>query len=121
MRWKGRRQSSNVDDRRRVRLGRKAKSGGIGVIVMTLVAMYFGIDPAVVLNLTQGMQEPAGYTSNKPLSSQEKQMGEFVSVVLADTEDAWHTLFRSMNKRYQEPTLVMFTGSVKSACGFAQN
>jgi len=120
MRWKGRRQSSNVDDRRRVRLGRKAKGGGIGAIVIALVAMYFGVDPSVVLNLTQGLQGPAEQTVSKPLSAQEKQMGEFVSVVLADTEDAWHGLFKGMNRSYKEPTLVMFSGSVKSACGFAQ-
>jgi len=120
MRWKGRRQSSNVDDRRRVRLGRKAKGGGIGAIVIALVAMYFGVDPSVVLNLTQGLQGPAEQTVRKPLSAQEKQMGEFVSVVLADTEDAWHGLFKGMNRSYKEPTLVMFSGSVKSACGFAQ-
>jgi len=120
MRWKGRRQSSNVDDRRRVRLGRKAKGGGIGAIVIALVAMYFGVDPSVVLNLTQGLQGPAEQTVRKPLSAQEKQMGEFVSVVLADTEDAWHGLFKGMDRSYKEPTLVMFSGSVKSACGFAQ-
>ena len=120
MRWKGRRQSSNIDDRRRLRLGRKAKGGGIGAIVIALVAMYFGVDPSVVLNLTQGLQGPAESTSSKPLSAQEKQMGEFVSVVLADTEDAWHGLFKGMNRSYKEPTLVMFSGSVKSACGFAQ-
>ncbi len=120
MRWKGRRRSLNIDDRRRLRLGRKAKGGGIGAIVIALVAIYFGVDPSVVLNLTQGLQGPAEHSSSKPLSTQEQQMGKFVSVVLADTEDAWHALFKGMNKRYQEPRLVLFTGSVKSACGFAQ-
>ncbi len=120
MRWKGRRGSSNVDDRRLLRLGKKAKGGGIGAIVVALVAIYFGVDPSVVLNLTQGLQGPTESTSSKPLSAQEQQMGKFVSVVLADTEDAWHALFKGMDKRYQEPRLVLFTGSVKSACGFAQ-
>jgi uncharacterized protein len=120
MRWKGRRQSSNVDDRRRLRMGRRAKGGGIGAIVLALVAIYFGVDPAVVLNLSQGLQGPTEITSSKPLSPQEKQMGEFVSVVLADTEDAWHLLFKEMDRSYQEPVLVLFAGSVKSACGFAQ-
>ncbi|MCP3671396.1 MAG: flagellar biosynthesis protein FlgM [Gammaproteobacteria bacterium] len=120
MRWKGRRQSSNVDDRRRLRLGKKAKGGGIGAIVVALAAIYFGVDPSVVLNLAQGLQGTSESTSSKPLSAQEQQMGEFVSVVLADTEDAWHALFKGMNKRYQEPRLVLFTGSVKSACGFAR-
>ncbi len=120
MRWKGRRESSNIDDRRRLRLGKKAKGGGIGAIVVALVAIYFGVDPSVVLNLTQGLQGPSESTSSKPLSAQEQQMGKFVSVVLADTEDAWHALFKGMNKRYQEPRLVLFTGSVKSACGFAR-
>lgn len=119
MRWKGRRQSSNVEDRRNIRLG-KAKGGGLGIIVIALVAMYFGVDPSTILNLSQEMQSPSEYTTDQPLSPQEKEMGEFVSVVLADTEDTWHGLFTDMGRRYQEPRLVMFSGAVRSACGFAQ-
>ncbi len=119
MRWKGRRQSSNVEDRRNVRLG-GAKGGGLGIIVIALVAMYFGIDPSTILNLTQEMQGPTEYSTDQPLSPKEKEMGEFVSVVLADTEDTWHGLFKEMGRRYQEPKLVMFSGAVRSSCGLAQ-
>ena len=121
MRWRSGRRSSNVEDRRGRRIGRKTAGGGIGVIVIALIAMYFGVDPSVLLN-QQG--PPSVSTSSYPVStsntSENKQLVEFVSVVLADTEDTWHALFRQWDKAYREPTLVLFSGAVESACGFAQ-
>jgi len=87
-----------------------------------LVALYFGVDPSVILNQTQMTVPGAGSpTQSAPYSAspEEKKLAEFVSVVLADTEDTWHALFRSMGKTYEEPRLVLFSGSVESACGFA--
>lgn len=120
MRWKDGRRSSNIDDRRRVRISGKAKGGGIGIIILALVGMYFGIDPAFILQQGANLSGPAVEQSEYTPTSQENQMAEFVSVVLADTEDTWGKLFAEDGKQYEEPKLVLFTGAVESACGFAQ-
>lgn len=121
MRWRSGRRSSNVEDRRGRRIGRKTAGGGIGVIVIALIAMYFGVDPSVFLN----QQAPPGvgtssYSVSTSHTPEEQQLAEFVSVVLADTEDTWHALFRQYDRTYSEPTLVLFSGAVESACGYAQ-
>jgi len=120
MRWEHGRRSENVEDRRGMRVSRKGLAGGgIGAIVLALVAMYFGVDPAVVLNqtgtlTTQEAQQPTTF------SPEEERLKEFMSVVLADTEDVWGTLFQGSGQAYQPPTLVLFSGAVQSACGFAE-
>lgn len=120
MRWKGGRRSDNVEDRRGVRLARGAGIGGLGTIILVLVALYFGVDPGVILN--QGTLAPT--TSQLPateaLPAGQEALADFVSVVLADTEDVWHAQFRSLGMTYGEPTLVLFAGAVESACGFAE-
>ncbi|GLI37207.1 zinc metallopeptidase [Geobacter hydrogenophilus] len=120
MRWSDGRRSDNVEDRRGMTMGRKVVGGGIGTIILALVAMYFGIDPSVVLQ--QGGSPLTAPTetrqAGKPPANDE--LAQFVSVVLADTEDTWHELFRKNGKTYQEPKLVLFTGAVESACGYAQ-
>lgn len=121
MLWKDGRKSGNVEDRRDevVSSGGK-KSVGIVTIIVALIAMYFGVDPAIVLNhLPSGAQTPTTHSAPKAKNPQEEQLVNFVSVVLADTEDTWQTLFKQMGKTYQEPTLVLFSGAVQSACGFA--
>ena len=124
MRWRRGRRSDNIEDRRgsgRMGRGLPVKGGGIGMLVVALAAAYFfGIDPSLVLN--QSLQQPATSSSTdtyKP-SAEEAQLAEFISVVLADTEDTWHALFKGKGGRYQEPKLVLFSGSVRSACGFAK-
>lgn len=121
MRWTGGRRSRNVEDRRGRRIGRKTAGGGIGVIVIALIAMYFGVDPSVFLN-QQGAPsvDTSSYSVSTSNTPQDRQLTEFVSVVLADTEDTWHTLFQGWNRTYSEPTLVLFSGAVESACGYAQ-
>lgn len=114
MEWKGRRQSSNVEDRRGGS-GGKVVGGGIGVIIIALLVMVLGGDPMSFLSgATQGgsVSAPAG-----PGIDDESR--EFVSVVLADTEDVWKDLFKRMGRTYQEPILVLFGGEVESACGYA--
>jgi len=121
MRWRSGRRSRNVEDRRGRRIGRKTAGGGIGVVVIALIAMYFGVDPSVFLNQ---QAPPGGGTSSYSVSTsrtpEEQQLVEFVSVVLADTEDTWHALFKQYDRTYAEPTLVLFSGAVESACGYAQ-
>lgn len=120
MKWRGRRRSTNVEDRRGMRIG-KAGGIGIGTIILALVAMYFGVDPRLVMDV--GSQLGRGQTTTqvdyKPTAA-DKEKSDFVSVVLADTEDVWSNLFQQYGKHYEEPTLVLFTGGVKSACGIAQ-
>jgi predicted metalloprotease len=117
MRWTSGRQSDNVEDQRGSRVPLVA-GGGIGSIVLVLLALYFGIDPSVVL---QG-QPPAQQTTQQAPAASSRggdEIRDFVSVVLADTEDTWREIFRRMNREYIDPKLVLFSGSVQSACGMA--
>jgi predicted metalloprotease len=120
MKWRTGRRSGNIEDRRGIRIPKKAAGGGIGIIVIALIAMYFGVDPTVFLNQQGPSSSINTQTSTRQISPAENQLAEFVSVVLADTEDTWHTLFNKMGKNYREPTLVLFSGAVESACGYAQ-
>ena len=118
MRWKGRQGSSNLEDRRGTRYGR-AGGIGIGTILLALVAMYFGQDPSVVL---QGIQPsaPTAEEGTYQETAEEAQLREFISVVLADTEETWGQVFSAGGQTYEAPALVLFSGAVESACGFAQ-
>ncbi|MFI2857271.1 neutral zinc metallopeptidase [Paenibacillus sp. JSM ZJ436] len=115
MQWKGRRGSSNVEDRR----GRKGPGligGGIGGIIIVLVITLLGGNPGELLGSLGGASEPSGaYTE----TAEEQELAQFVSVVLADTEEVWQKVFRKEGMEYEEPTLVLYTGSVQSACGTA--
>jgi uncharacterized protein len=117
MRWEGRRESQNIEDRRGMRFGR-AGGIGLGTIVLALVAAYFGVDPSVVLQGTQPSQQAQQVPYEE--SADEARLREFVSVVLADTEDAWGAIFSAAGRTYEQPTLVLFSGAAQSACGFAQ-
>ena len=124
MRWRNRRVSKNIEDKRNQtsRKGRGRAGGGIGVIAIALAAMYFGVDPQLVMSLLSGGSNQATTQTdpNYQPSAAEQQLAQFTGVVLADTEDTWNPLFRQMGKRYQEPKLVLFTDTVRSACGHAQ-
>jgi len=122
MRWNEGRKSENVEDRRGIRVSRGVMGGGIGTIIIVLIALYFGVDPSMLLNqeTSQEVNVPSGSVSqDRP--AEENRMADFVSVVLADTEDTWHEMFRRSGKTYQAPKLVLFTDAVESACGFAQS
>lgn len=121
MRWQTGRRSDNIEDRRGSRLPGGFKGGGIGIVLLALVAMYFGIDPALILNLDDAAQQSSpGASSPYQPSAEEQQLAEFVAVVLADTEDTWNEVFAAASRTYSEPKLVLFSGAVQSACGFAQ-
>ncbi|MEM8500420.1 MAG: neutral zinc metallopeptidase [Pseudomonadota bacterium] len=127
MRWRSGRRSQNVEDRRGSAVSRRGKvgGGGLGVIVLALIAMYFGVDPRVVMQGAEILNNTGGgqvQTQSQPLPAGQEEAAAFTSVVLGDTEDTWNQLFpREFNRNYKEPTLVLFSGSVKSACGFAQS
>ena len=130
MRWEGGRESDNVEDRRGAGAGngmrRGIAGGGIGVVLIAIVAMFLGIDPSMLLSLFGG----GGPLAGGPQVSQQAPTqrppaddvgAKFVSVVLADTEDTWNSLFRQAGSQYSVPKLVLFRGAVQSACGAAQS
>jgi predicted metalloprotease len=118
MRWKTGRRSQNVEDRRGMRVSRRGiAGGGIGTVVVVLVALYLGVDPAVILqSLPPGETSTPADQHYQP-SPREQELADFASVMLADTEDTWHEIFRRSGEQYREPGLVLFSGAVQSACG----
>lgn len=136
MRWKSGRRSSNVEDRR----GEGAAGAAGGAIAMRLLpalirsktgrwillvgvivfigARFLGIDLMPLLTAAPPSASTSG--PSRQFSATEQQLAEFVAVVLADTEDTWDELFKSLGETYQDPKLVLFSGRVQSACGAAQ-
>lgn len=119
MRWQLGRRSDNVEDRRGASISGPVVGGGIGALVLSLIVALLGGDPSVIL------QQQTPRTNNPPVNSRrsasEDQAAEFVSVVLADTEDVWNQVFRENGRNFVEPKLVLFTGKVESACGLASS
>lgn len=116
------RRSTNIEDRRGVRLPGRAAGGGIGLLVLIIIAVLLGADPVKLLNdITYTEVDPTSSYDRTPLSEEDRELADFVSVVLADTEDTWHELFAEHNGTYREPSLVLFSGAVDSACGYAQS
>ena len=122
MRWRSNRHSKNVIDRRSSTVGRGIAGGGIGTIVVILAALYFGIDPTFLIEGMQtasvsgsdsGTVPEAGDLENDPLADR-------VSRVIADTELVWQSIFAENGRRYEEPRLVLFRGTTRSACGVGQ-
>ena len=142
MRWRGRRQSSNVEDRRGLRASGRGRSGGSGMLRLIPVAFKFlGFKGTLVLlacvgaysyfsgnlgGLLAGLGLHPGTVvteTARPFheTTEEKELVEFVSVILADTEDTWASIFQQNGKAYKAPRLVLFRDSVDSACGMAQS
>lgn len=121
MRWRGGRRSDNVEDRRGLPAGKGLAVGGIGTIIIALIAMYFGVDPGIILDQAATAPTSAEQQADPATrSAEENQLAEFSSVVLADTEDVWTQIFQESGSQYQLPRMVLFTGAVQSACGHAQ-
>ena len=115
MRWKGRRQSENVEDRRSMR-GPVMAGGGLLGLILILAVVLLGGDPRPLMQqLERNAPQQGGPAVVNPA---EEELAQFVSVVLADTEDVWTALFRAQGEQYRKPTLVLFRGQVSSACGF---
>lgn len=119
MRWRGERESSNIEDRRGQRVSRRAGIGGVGGIVLGLLALYFTNDPGLLLQSIGGLAESQVEQRQGPYqeTAAEADSRKLVAVTLADTEQVWQQLFAKSGKKYQDPRLVLFTGQVKSACG----
>ena len=119
MRWQGRRKSDNVEDRRGIGGRGLAVGGGLGGLVIVALILLLGGNPDEVMQNLQTDGTSSSAAAGQPLSEKDKEMGDFVSVVLADTEDVWRTVFGESGQQYREPQLVLFTDKVESACGFA--
>jgi uncharacterized protein len=141
MRWRTGRRSENIEDRRGagglggsgfggrrpLRVGRTVGvGGGLGGLLLVLVLILMGVDPSLLLTgagqapLQTGEYGSEGPQFRTPTSDVEEELKEFVSVVLADTEDTWGAIFQASGKRYAEPTLVLFSGLTRSACGLGE-
>jgi uncharacterized protein len=122
MRWSGRRQSENIEDRRGMSAGKLVVGGGLGSVVLLIIALLFGVDPSALVpeqGIGTNQPSPSGRVATNPAEETQKQ---FISVVLADTEDVWSDLFpREFRKNYSKPKLVLFSGSDQSGCGFASS
>ena len=120
MRWEFGRRSQNVEDRRGSRVSGPVVGGGIGTLLLALVVAFLGGDPGAILDQAPPMSDRAPLPTQTDRSGAQDQMAEFVSVVLADTEDTWNEIFRQSGETYVEPKLVLFSGAVESACGYAE-
>jgi predicted metalloprotease len=119
MLWKGQRQSDNVEDRRGMSGGGMAIGGGLGGIVILVIALLLGADPRQLLEQTRGVDPSTGTTTSRPTNPQEDELKQFSATVLASTEDVWADILRQQGRAYSKPTLVLFTDAVRSACGEA--
>lgn len=128
MRWQGRRESDNVEDRRgqsgspmggsggfRLPSGK----GGIVLLIIILVAGYYGVDLTGMLTGEPVTQQQT--TTQRSISPQDDEAAKFTKVVLADTEDTWGAIFKEMGRQYPQPKLVMYRGATRTACGTGQS
>jgi len=127
MRWEDGRRSDNVEDRRGLPVSRKVLlggSGGIG-IVLVILGLFFGFDPGAIFQEGSSVQAPQVNVPSQgvqtPQSQADEKLKDFISVVLADTENVWQDIFTRAGRQYQPPKLVLFTQFAQSACGFAQS
>ncbi|HSF32565.1 MAG TPA: neutral zinc metallopeptidase [Candidatus Tectomicrobia bacterium] len=128
MRWREARRSDNIEDRRGMSMRRGVRvggAGGIGILILAVVAMLMGVDPRALFQ--EGPTVDSPYVSVPPTQgrggavSGSDELRDFVAVVLADTEDVWHGVFRGAGQTYAPPTLVLFSEAVESACGMAES
>jgi hypothetical protein len=113
------RRSDNLEDRRGVGGKQLAVGGGVGGIIIAVLFLLLGGNPDEVMQTLQPTGLDSGAGASQPLSEKDKQMGDFVSVVLAQTEEVWRTIFEQAGRTYREPKLVLFTNQISSGCGFA--
>lgn len=123
MRWRGKRRSSNIEDRRGQsggrRMGRRAGMGGGMTIIALIAAMIFGFDPSALLGVLGGSSAPAPQ-SRAPSNGQDAEVVEFLGVVLADTEQVWGEMFQRAGLQYKPPKLVLYNDATPTACGTGQ-
>jgi predicted metalloprotease len=121
MKWLGRRQSDNVEDRRGMSGGKMVAGGGIIGLVVLVINMFMGGDSGQLLNGIEQQMQQGQQQEEVPLTEEDKKMGDFVRVVLADTEDVWSKVFEQNGMTYTNPKLVLFRDGVQTACGGASS
>lgn len=123
MKWQGRRQSGNLEDRRGMsNKGKLAAGGGLIAVVVLLLQFFGGETGQVLAPILEQVNQSQSVSSGeqRELTEEEKELGAFMNAVVVDTEDIWNAIFRANNLgAYQEPTVVLFTDAVRSACGNA--
>lgn len=119
MKWRGRRKSSNVEDRRGMSGRGKLIAGGGIIAIIFVIAQFFLSDGDI--NVLRQLEDTAPSTENRELTAEEKELGDFSATVLADTEDVWNKIFADYTMEYQEPGMVLFSGVVQTACGGASS
>ncbi|WP_105647503.1 KPN_02809 family neutral zinc metallopeptidase [Cronobacter dublinensis] len=125
MRWQGRRESDNVEDRRNSSspmtggrgLRLPAGKGGLVLLVIVVVASYYGVD---LTGLISG-GAPVSQQTSRSISPNEDEAAKFTSVILATTEESWGQQFQKMGRTYQDPKLVMYRGATRTGCGTGQS
>ena len=124
MRWRQGRRSGNIEDQRGRRSVAKGPVLGGTALVILVVGVLMGADPSQIMKLISSTSTDSATTTAPteaaPITPEQQELADFVSVVLADTEDVWHAIFRQAGQQYEEPKLVLFSDAVESACGFAQ-
>jgi hypothetical protein len=118
MLWQGQRESDNVEDERRSGGGRIAIGGGIGGVILVVAYLLLGGDPQALID-SQQQQSQIAPSRQADTNAPRDEASKFVAVVLADTEDAWSSIFQQMGRRYEEPKLVLFSNQTRSGCGAA--
>jgi predicted metalloprotease len=114
-------ESRNIEDRRGRRVSRGVAGGGIGTIIIILLALFFGFDPRMLLQgNVQEVNYPQAPSPQSQQAGRDDEMRQFVARVLGSTERTWSEIFQAAGRTYQKPTLVLFSDAVESACGFAQ-
>nr|WP_299201158.1 neutral zinc metallopeptidase [uncultured Brumimicrobium sp.] len=126
MKWKGRRKSSNVEDRRGMSMGKKAAGGGGIIAIIILLISIFGGETGkqiapILDQFTQSSSLTTETSSARELTAKEKELGDFVATVFADTEEVWTKIFEENGMTYEQPGMVLFTGQVSTACGNASS
>ena len=119
MLWRGQRQSDNIEDRRGMSRGGMVVGGGLGGIVLLVIALLMGADPRQLLEQLPTQTPSSRTQSSRAASPEEEEQKQFVATVLANTEDVWTDLFRQMGRQYRDPKLVLFNDQVESSCGLA--
>ncbi len=119
MKWQGRRVSGNVEDRRRFGGKGIAMGGGLGGIVIVVLYLLMGGSPDQIMQQLQPGSSDVSTGVEQPLSAEQEQEGQFVGVILAETEDVWGQIFAANGESYRQPRLVMFSNQIASACGHA--
>src|SRR6266850_178557 len=120
MRLDNEQESQNVEDRRGFRVSKGVAGGGIGTIAVILIALFFGVDPSAILQDNSQTNVAPERSEQSPQTGVRDEGREFVARVLGSTEQTWSEIFQRAGRPYAQPKLVLFSGQVQSACGFAQ-